>query len=49
MRYYDMDDIYMEYEDLVEAGEIDPAEVSVEDYVADKLAEMADEYEVHND
>ncbi len=38
----DIKDYYLEYDELVEAGEIDPKEVSVEDFVADKLAEAID-------
>ena len=38
----DLDDLYMEYEDMVENGEIDPTEINVEDYVADRLAAMVD-------
>lgn len=38
----DMDELYMEYADLVEAGEIDPKQVSVEDYVQDKISSAID-------
>lgn len=37
-RYTDLDDIYMEYDDLVAAGDIDPTQTPVEDYVADVMA-----------
>jgi hypothetical protein len=41
-RYSDLDDIYMEYDDLVEAGEIDPAVTSVEDYIESKVSGLTD-------
>lgn len=42
MTKWHKDDDYIEYANLVEAGEINPKEVSVEDYVADKMAERID-------
>jgi hypothetical protein len=38
----DQDEWYMEYEDLVEAGEIDPAKTSLSDFLEDKMGEMID-------
>jgi len=38
----DMDDICMEYDDLVEAGEINPGVLSLNDYIEDKLSELMD-------
>lgn len=38
----DMDDICMEYDDLVEAGEIDPSETSLSEYIEDKVGEAID-------
>lgn len=37
-----MDELYMEYDDLVEAGEIDPNEISIEDWVADRVSTAID-------
>lgn len=39
---WDMDDIYLEYADLVEAGEIDPNIFSEEDYVQDFISSRID-------
>lgn len=41
----DIDDLYIEYEELVEAGEIDPKETSVEDYVEDWISGAVDRAE----
>jgi hypothetical protein len=38
----DMDDICMEYDDLVEAGEINPHQVSLSDYMEDKIGTIID-------
>lgn len=38
----DWDDISMEYDELVEAGEIDPKRTSLSDYIADRCSELAD-------
>ena len=37
-----MDELYMEYDDLVEAGELDPATISIEDYVIDRYSSLVD-------
>jgi hypothetical protein len=38
----DWDDICMEYDELVEAGEIDPKKTSLSDYIEDKCSELID-------
>lgn len=38
----DQDDLYIEYDELVESGEIDPQEISVEDWVTDRISELTD-------
>lgn len=38
----DMDDICMEYDDLVEAGEIDPRKTSLSDYIEDTIGRLTD-------
>lgn len=42
MPRFDMDDLYIEYQDLVDDGEINPDEISADEWVGDKLADMAD-------
>lgn len=45
-----MDELYMEYADLVAAGEIDPSKISVEDWVQDQLGQMIDKaHDFYND
>lgn len=38
----DWDELYMEYDDLVESGEIDPKEVSIEDWIEDRVSSLID-------
>lgn len=38
----DLDELYMEYDELVEAGEIDPKRTSIEDFVTDKISSAID-------
>ncbi len=38
-----MDDWYMEYDELVEAGEIDPKTLSVDDFVIDRISSAIDD------
>jgi acyl CoA:acetate/3-ketoacid CoA transferase alpha subunit len=37
-----MDELYIQYDELVEAGEIDPAEYPVEEWIVDKISEATD-------
>lgn len=39
----DIKEYYMQYADLVEDGEIDPKEISIEDFVTDKLSSLIDQ------
>jgi acyl CoA:acetate/3-ketoacid CoA transferase alpha subunit len=38
----DMDDLYIQYDELVAMGELDPEETSIEDYIIDKISEATD-------
>jgi hypothetical protein len=38
----DQDDWCIEYDELVEAGEIDPSKTSLSDFLEDKMGEMID-------
>lgn len=38
----DLDDLYIEYYDLVESGEINSSEISIEDWVVDRYSELID-------
>ncbi len=38
-----MDELYIQYDELVQAGEIDPEEISVEDWVIDQWSGMIDD------
>ena len=38
----DIDDFYMEYDDLVEAGEIDPNIQSIDDFVESRIGDLYD-------
>jgi acyl CoA:acetate/3-ketoacid CoA transferase alpha subunit len=38
----DWDDLYIEYDELVEAGEIDPVKYPVEEWIIDKVSEATD-------
>lgn len=37
-----MEDLYIQYDELVESGEIDPNEISCEDWVIDQWSSMID-------
>lgn len=37
-----MDDLCIEYDELVEAGEIDPKKISIEDWLVDRISEATD-------
>jgi hypothetical protein len=39
----DLDELYMEYEDLITAGEIDPKKVSIEQYIEDRISSLIDD------
>lgn len=43
MKPWHKDDAYLEYDDLVESGEIDPEEVSLEEHVLDRWTDMIDD------
>ena len=43
----DMDDICIEWQDLVDAGEIDPEENTLEDYMEDQVSRMIDRAEMY--
>lgn len=42
MRPWHKDDAYLEYADLVESGELDPDEESLEDFVLDRWTDLLD-------
>lgn len=42
MAFKDIKELYMEYSDLVDAGEIDPNEVGVEEWVEDEWSSQCD-------
>jgi hypothetical protein len=41
----DLDELYIMYEELVEAGEIDPKYTSVEAFVEDQITSLIDSYD----
>lgn len=38
-----MDELYIEYEDLVEAGEIDPKEISIHEFIENRIGSLIDD------